>query len=129
MEVLLSWVIGLLFAISVYLLLNKNLVRVLFGIMLIGTSVNLLILTVGRLTYNAPAFIYEKMLPSTKLANALPQSLMLTAIVIGFGVATYALILITKTWQDLGTMNSDKMHVEEQMPDEQHPSFVTRKRI
>jgi multicomponent Na+:H+ antiporter subunit C len=107
MSTLLCWIVGLLFSISIYLLLNRNLVRVLFGIMLIGTSINLLIFTVGRITYNSPPFIYNEDIHS--LANALPQSLILTAIVIGFGIVTYALILITKSWQELGTMSSDKM--------------------
>jgi len=105
--------------VSIYLLLNKNLVRILFGIMLIGTSINLLIFTVGRLTYNAPAFIDSKGREILPLANALPQSLMLTAIVIGFGIVSYTLILIIKTWQEFGTMNSDKLTLVEK-PDEQN---------
>lgn len=113
MEVLLSWTIGILMSISVYLLLNKNLIRVLFGIILISTSINLLIFTAGRLTYNAPPFIHQLGTFSENSANALPQALILTSIVIGFGVATYALILITKTWQVLGTMNSDDLRFSE----------------
>lgn len=115
METLLCWLVGFLFALSVYLLLNRNLIRVLFGIMLIGGSINLLIFTVGRLTYNAPAFVMDS--PSQqKIANALPQALILTAIVIGFGVMTFALILITKAWQELGSMNSDDMTSTEALP-------------
>jgi multicomponent Na+:H+ antiporter subunit C len=113
-EVLLCWLVGLLFAVSIYLLLHQNLVRVLFGIMLIGSSINLLIFTVGRLTQGTPAFLnMHEWVPSQLLANALPQALILTAIVIGFGVVSYSLILIIKTWQELGTMNSDEMHVSE----------------
>jgi len=112
MEVLLCWLVGILFAISVYLLLNKNLIRVLFGIILIGSSINLLIFTVGRLTKNAPAFISPAHL-ATPVANALPQALILTAIVIGFGIMAFSLILITRTWQALGTMDSDKMRESE----------------
>jgi len=113
MDVLLCWLIGIFFAVSVYLLLNKNLVRVLFGIMLIGTSINLLIITVGRLTFNAPPFVSDK--ASNTIANALPQALILTAIVIGFGVMTYALILITRAWQETGTMNADRMRAAEKL--------------
>ena len=109
MEILLCWLVGILFVASAYLLLNRNLVRVLFGIMLIGSSINLLIFTVGRLTYNSPPFISSKFVNSPTIANALPQALILTAIVIGFGVMTFALILITRTWQELNTMDSDDM--------------------
>ncbi len=115
MEVLLCWLVGLLFTVSVYLLLNKNLIRVLFGIILISSSINLLIFIVGRLTFNAPAFIANKVTYAA-IANALPQALILTALVIGFGVATYALILITRTWQELGTMNSNRMQLTETKP-------------
>lgn len=112
MEILLCWLVGLLFTASVYLLLNKNLIRVLFGIILIGSSINLLIFVVGRTTFNSPAFIAKK-IHSATIANALPQALILTAIVIGFGVVTYALILITRTWQELGTMDSNNMQLTE----------------
>ncbi|OGT29955.1 MAG: hypothetical protein A3E87_09470 [Gammaproteobacteria bacterium RIFCSPHIGHO2_12_FULL_35_23] len=116
MEILLCWLVGVLFTVSIYLLLNKNLVRVLFGIMLIGSSINLLIFAIGHLTYNAPAFINNPNSPSTQFANALPQALILTAIVIGFGVMTFSLILITKAWQELNTVDEDKMRFTEKNP-------------
>lgn len=112
MEVLLCWLVGILFGISVYLLLNRNLIRVLFGIIMISTSINLLIFTVGRLTKNAPAFIKTATI-STTVANALPQAMILTAIVIGFGIMALSLILITQTWQALGTMDSDQLQESE----------------
>lgn len=119
MEFLLCWLVGILFAISTYLLLNRNLVRVLFGITLISTAINLLIFTVGRLSRTQPAFI-----DSTKaavvdvFANALPQALILTAIVIGFGVFTFSLVLITRTWQQLDTIDIDQMQCAEPSPEE-----------
>ena len=116
MEVLLCWLVGILFAVSIYLLLHKNLVRVLFGIMMISSSINLLIFTVGRLTQSTPAFLNMRdNIPSKFFADALPQALILTAIVIGFGLVSYSLILITKTWQELGTMDSDEMHFAEDL--------------
>lgn len=114
MEVLLSWTVGILFAISIFLLLNKNLIRVLFGIILIGTSINLMIFTLGRLSHNQPVFLSSTGEKALSLyANALPQALILTAIVISFGVVSYALVLITRTWQELGTMDSDQMRESE----------------
>jgi len=114
MEVLLSWAVGILMAISVYLLLNKNLIRVLFGIILIGTAINLIIFTLGRLTHNSPAFINHLHTKTLALyANALPQALILTALVISFGIVSYVLVLVTRSWQDLGTMDSDKMRESE----------------
>lgn len=114
MNVLLCWLVGLLFAAGVYLLICKNLMRILFGIMLLGSSINLLIFTVGRVTFDAPAFINPGDILGKTLANALPQALILTAIVIGFGLMTFALVLITRVWQVIGTMNSDEMNLAEQ---------------
>lgn len=108
MEILLCWLAGLLISISVYLLLNKNLVRVLFGVILMSTSINLILFLSGNLTHLIPAFIPEgENLPPKLFANPLPQALMLTAIVIGFGVIAYGLVLITQAWQENGSMNSD----------------------
>lgn len=110
MEILLSWATGIILAISIYLMLNKNLIRVLFGIILIGTGINLMIFTLGRLSKNQPVFIEHYHLKSLSLyANALPQALILTAIVISFGIVSFVLVLVTRSWQDLGTMDSDKM--------------------
>lgn len=114
MEVLLCWLVGILVAISIYLMLNRNLIRILFGIMIISTAINLLIFAVGRVTFVVPAFIEEGQKIAPKVfANAVPQALILTAIVIGFGVVTYTLILITKVWQDSDTMNIDEIRLAE----------------
>ncbi len=114
MEILLCWLVGLLFAISTWLLLHRNMIRILYGILLMSSSINLLIFTLGRLTLAKAAFIAEgESQLSGQFANALPQALILTAIVIGFGVFTYALVLMTKAWQDIGTMNVDEMRLAE----------------
>lgn len=106
MEVLLCWLIGILFGLSIFLLLSRHMIQMLFGLMLIGTSINLFIFLTGRLTLFVPAFINEKN-HAINIANALPQSLILTSIVIGFCITIYTLILVINTWQEIGTMNMD----------------------
>lgn len=114
MEVLLAWASGILVAISVYLLLNRNLIRVLFGIILMSTAINIMIFTLGRLSRNQVVFVEQLHLkPLAWYANALPQALILTAIVIGFGLAAFVLVLVTRSWQDLGTMDADKLRESE----------------
>jgi multicomponent Na+:H+ antiporter subunit C len=54
METVLSVVVGLFFAAGVYLILSRQLVRVLLGVSILGNGVNLLIFTAGRLTVAAP---------------------------------------------------------------------------
>jgi multicomponent Na+:H+ antiporter subunit C len=47
------------------------------------------------------------------VANALPQALVLTAIVIGFGLFAFALVLAFRAYSDLGTLDSDEMRLAE----------------
>jgi hypothetical protein len=47
------------------------------------------------------------------VANALPQALVLTAIVIGFGLFAFALTLVFRAYTSLGTLDSDEMRVAE----------------
>ena len=51
------------------------------------------------------------------MANALPQALVLTAIVIGFGLFAFALVLMFRTYTTLGTLYSDEMRVAEPRED------------
>jgi multicomponent Na+:H+ antiporter subunit C len=56
--------------------------------------------------------------PAADVANALPQALILTAIVIGFGLFAFALVLTLKAYGVLGTIDIDKMRLSEAKPDE-----------
>ena len=114
MEILLCWLVGLLFAVSTWLLLHANMMRILFGILVMSSSINLLIFTAGRLSLSGAAFIPNNQVQlSGQFSNALPQALILTAIVIGFGIFTYTLVLITKAWQDIGTIDVTEMRLAE----------------
>ena len=114
MELLISVMVGALVAASVYLMLARNVLRFLFGLILISNAANLTIFVAGRLTPEAPPLIpYGADAPAGAVANALPQALVLTAIVIGFGLFAFALTLIYRTYQNLGTLNSDEMRLAE----------------
>ncbi|MBA5764707.1 NADH-quinone oxidoreductase subunit K, partial [Vibrio sp. 404] len=64
----------------------------------------------GRLTYATPPFVPEgSTATAVTAANALPQALILTAIVIGFGLLAFALALAFRAWQSLGTVEMDAM--------------------
>ena len=95
MEALLAIMIGILFAAAVYLMLSGPMLRFIFGLVLILNAANLTIFTAGRLTPGAPPLILEGMDgPAGTVANALPQALVLTAIVIGFGLFAFAVTLV-----------------------------------
>ena len=97
METLLAFVIGILYATGIYMILRRSVVKLILGLALLGHASNLLIFTVGRLTRGEPPLIKED---SERLiepfADPLPQALILTAIVIGFGVQAFAIVLIKR---------------------------------
>lgn len=114
MEQLLSVLIGVLVASAVYLMMGRNLLRFLFGLILLSNAANLTIFVAGRLTPGAPALVPDGLdAPVGQIANALPQALVLTAIVIGFGLFAFALILAVRAYRSLGTLDTDEMRVAE----------------
>lgn len=119
MELLLALTIGILIACAVYLMLDRNVIRFLFGLILLSNAANLVIFLSGRLTAGAPPLIDEgQYAPTGLVANALPQALVLTAIVIGFGLLAFTLALVYRTFRSLGTVNSDEMRIAEPVAQE-----------
>ncbi|MEO1551111.1 MAG: Na+/H+ antiporter subunit C [Pseudomonadota bacterium] len=119
MEALLAITIGVLTATAIYLMLARNVLRFIFGLILISNAANLTIFVSGRLTDGAPPLIPQGAdAPIGEVANALPQALVLTAIVIGFGLFAFALVLMFRAYSTLGTLYSDEMRVAE--PPEDH---------
>jgi multicomponent Na+:H+ antiporter subunit C len=115
METVLAFVVGALFAGSVYLMLSRSLVKFVFGLVLISNAANLLIFASGRLTLGEPPLVPEGLqTPGEAVANALPQALILTAIVISFGLLAFALVLAYRANQELGTVDTDKLRTSEQ---------------
>ncbi len=114
MNVLLAVAIGVVVAVGVYLFLSRDLARMLLGFMLFSTATNLLLLLVGRIGPITPALIEE---PATTLAesaaNSLPQALILTAIVIGFGMTAFTLILALVAYRRFQTLDADALNVAE----------------
>lgn len=114
MEALFALTIGVLVATAVYLMLARNVLRFIFGLVLISNAANLTIFVSGRLTPGAPPLIPAGAdAPVGVVANALPQALVLTAIVIGFGLFAFALVLMFRAYTSLGTLYSDDMRVAE----------------
>lgn len=117
MEAPLAILIGVLVAVSVWLMLSRNLVRLLLGFALLSNAVNLSIFVAGRLTRAAPPLIAEGAEGfAGAFANPLPQALVLTAIVIGFGLLAFALVLAWQAHARLGTVLTDEMRIAEPDP-------------
>jgi multicomponent Na+:H+ antiporter subunit C len=96
MEPLVAVLVGGLYAAGLYLMLSRNMVRLVFGLGLIGHAANLLIFAAAGLTRGRPPIVGDEPLAPGTFADPLPQALILTAIVIGFGVFAFALILVRR---------------------------------
>lgn len=90
--------IGGLTSAGVYLLLERNLTRMLLGLLLVGNAVNLLILTVGGAGGNPP-IRGRTSDGATTTADPLAQGMILTAIVISMGIAAFVLALAYRSYR------------------------------
>ena len=114
MDALLALTVGVLVSGAVYLMLSRHLVRFLFGLILLSNAANLVIFASGRTTLALPPLVPDGLeAPAVTVANALPQALILTAIVIGFGLLAFAMVLAYRAYQSLGTVDTDAMRVAE----------------
>jgi multicomponent Na+:H+ antiporter subunit C len=106
MEVLMSIAIGVLFTAATYLILSKSLLRIIIGTGLLSHGAHLLLLTMGGLKKGAAPLLGEE---ASAYTDPLPQALILTAIVISFGVTSFFLVLAYRSYQELGTDNMDNL--------------------
>lgn len=95
MTLLLAVTAGILCACGTYLVLGRQLSRVVIGIALIGHGVNVLLVLAGG-DGGEPAFVGDD---AARFADPLPQALVLTAIVITFGVISFLLALAFRSWR------------------------------
>jgi multicomponent K+:H+ antiporter subunit C len=100
MEVLVSLSLGLLTACGVYLVLRPTTFSVVLGLTLLSYAVNGLIFFGGRLSAGSPPLMLDGL---SRQADPLPQALVLTAIVIGFGMTAYLMALALKGKAESGT--------------------------
>lgn len=104
MEALIALSIGVLVACGVYLLLRARSYPVILGIMLLSYAVNLFLVSMGRVSDGAPPIIEYGV---TEYVDPLPQALVLTAIVIGFGMAAFVIVLALRARIAVGTDHVD----------------------
>lgn len=90
--------IGVLASAGVYLLLERNLTRMLLGLLLISNAINLLILNAGGPSGNPPVRGRTSGTETTT-ADPLAQAMILTAIVITMGVAAFVLALTYRSYR------------------------------
>ncbi len=117
MHVVLAVVIGGLYAAGIYLMLRRSIVKLIIGLALLSNAANLLIFTAAGLRRGRPPLVPEDAsVLATPYADPLPQALILTAIVIGFGVLAFAVVLVHLAWQTVGTDDLDRMNTTDRQP-------------
>ena len=114
MDYAVAALIGVFFTAAIYQLLSRSLIRMLLGLALLGNGINLLILVAGRLSPIVPPIVPLGMeTTATGSANPLPHALILTAIVIGFAMFAFLLVLAYRAYESLDADDTDKMRLAE----------------
>jgi multicomponent Na+:H+ antiporter subunit C len=116
MELSLAFAFGVLVAVAAYLLMSRNLLRMLLGLLVLGNAANLGIFIAGRLGSTQPPIVPEGQMTIALSANPLPQALILTAIVISFALVVFAMVLFQHAHRSLGTTDTDAMRAAEPRP-------------
>jgi len=106
MEILISVLIGIIFTVSVYLFLSRSLIRVVLATVILSHGVHLLLLTMSGLQRGeAPLLSLE----AGAYTDPLPQALVLTAIVISFGVTSLLLVMAYRTYKEHNTDDLEQL--------------------
>ncbi len=115
MTVLYALVASGLFGCGLYMVLSRHLVRMLLGLSLLTTAVNLVIFQTGRFRSQQPPIVREGAERLGESADPLPQALILTAIVIGFALTVVLASLALRAYRSHGTLRSDDIRSAERV--------------
>jgi multicomponent Na+:H+ antiporter subunit C len=111
MQTLLAIVVGSLYATGIYMILRRNMVRLVIGLAMLSHAANLLIFTAAGLTRGRPPLVPEgELVPPGPTAEPLAQALVLTAIVISFGLLAFTATLLYRTHQAVGANDMDELN-------------------
>ncbi|WP_119287761.1 NADH-quinone oxidoreductase subunit K [Azohydromonas sediminis] len=103
--------------VGVYLAMSRDALRVVLGLALLGSAINVLLFASGRLGATLPAVVPAGGdVLAADAANPLPQALVLTAIVIGFALVCFSLVLVLRLIRDAGTDDALELRHAEPHP-------------
>jgi len=109
-ELVLAVIVGGLYAAGIYLMMRRNIVKLIIGLVLLSHGANLLIFASGGLTRaQSPLIAKDGHVLAPGSADPLPQALILTAIVISFAVTAFMLVLVHRTHQEAATDDLDAL--------------------
>ncbi|SHF67155.1 Na(+)/H(+) antiporter subunit C [Ornithinibacillus halophilus] len=106
MEIIISILAGVLITTGIYNLLQKQFLRIVIGTVLLSHGAHLFILTMGKLKRGQPPILTDGV---TDYTDPLPQALILTSIVISFGITSLLLVLAYRTARENNTDNMEEL--------------------
>jgi multicomponent Na+:H+ antiporter subunit C len=110
MQIETALLVGVMFTCATYLILQRSFVKILFGFVILSNTANLLVLSMsGRPDGKSAPIVLD---PNAPMVDPLPQALILTAIVIGFGVIAYLVLLLYRIFLDQKTTNAAELYAE-----------------
>ena len=109
MEIVLAILVGVLYTAGVYMMLRRSILKFIIGLIFLSNATNLLVFISAGLTAGQPAFVDGETGIANNLSDPLPQALVLTAIVIGFGIVVYTMALKYKFFETTGTDDLDQL--------------------
>jgi multicomponent Na+:H+ antiporter subunit C len=114
-EILIAAAVGVLYGTGIYMMLRRSLVKLIIGLALLSNGANLLIFSAAGLTRGRPPIVPPGAgAPSPPFADPLPQALILTAIVISFGVLAFTVVLFKRAYGAIGSDDLDAMKTTDQ---------------
>jgi multicomponent K+:H+ antiporter subunit C len=117
MELMLAASVGLLTAVGIWLLLRARSFDAILGLTLLSYAVNVFIFLMERVRIGVPPIIDRKIAPDiANYADPLPQALVLTAIVIGFALTCFSLVLAVRLAQSTESDDTDELRFAEPVP-------------
>ena len=115
MNIALPIVAGVLVAGGFYLMMRRSMIKLVIGLSLLGHAANLAIFSAGDLRRGQSPLIPDDATTLAEgYADPLPQALILTAIVISFGLQAFAIALIVRTYIATGTDDVDELKTTEE---------------
>lgn len=98
---------------AIFMIMSRNLVRMLLGLSLLATGTNLLLFLAGRIRSEQPPIIRDGAKTLGVSADPVAQALILTAIVIGFALTVMLGVLVLRAWRSGGTVDSREVDAAE----------------
>ena len=121
MTALLALTAGLVAAAGLYLMLSRDLLRIVIGTSVLGTATVLVLLCTGGFAYLAPPIVPDDAVTLELAANPVPQALVLTAIVIAFALTCFSFVLMLRLV--LATGSDDAAGLDHSEPPSTDPLY------